>query len=345
MNPPRIPGVPASKLPSFFDYLASRGADSRAVLAGSPLAVLAPAAAPGPGPRVPADEIPLAWWLDASRRAAAFLGDPDFGLGYGLAFRGMPTMLGFLLSACRTLGEALDKYLRYQALEHAAWRLAADRRAGRLELRFVPACPDAADRAVIDFVFASLVGLHGRLCGEALVPRLVAFSYPRPARTAAHVRIFGCPLRFAAEGDVMVLDAGVLDRPVRDGCAGVAAQLETALERQRLQAAVGTSLAVRVLRALDDDPDGTVLDARDMAGRLGLGLRDMQAKLRAEGTAFLRLRDAWQKERALGLLALPGLSNQEIAFRLGFSEPSAFHRALRRWTGRSAGELRSPAGS
>ena len=47
---------------------------------------------------------------------------------------------------------------------------------------------------------------------------------------------------------------------------------------------------------------------------------------------------------AIDLLCNSRSAVDEIAYQLGFAEPSAFHRAFRKWTGSSPGEYRSGAG-
>ena len=47
------------------------------------------------------------------------------------------------------------------------------------------------------------------------------------------------------------------------------------------------------------------------------------------------LLDELRQELAEGYLRQPNLSVDEVAFLLGYSERSAFHRAFRRWTGRA----------
>ena len=59
--------------------------------------------------------------------------------------------------------------------------------------------------------------------------------------------------------------------------------------------------------------------------------RTLQRRLGAEGTTFDVLLDGVRSSRALALIDT-GAALSEVAFALGYSEPSAFHRAFRRWT-------------
>src|SRR5450432_2568036 len=69
-----------------------------------------------------------------------------------------------------------------------------------------------------------------------------------------------------------------------------------------------------------------------LARHMGLTPRTLQRHLRAEGTTHQRLLDDTRRELALHHLA-DHMAIGEIAFQLGFSEASAFHRAFKRWTG------------
>ena len=83
------------------------------------------------------------------------------------------------------------------------------------------------------------------------------------------------------------------------------------------------------------------LYACSMLGAFGLGLtsRSLQRRLKDEGTAFQTLREDVRRELAQRYLS-DGLSIAEISFLLGFSEPSAFFRAFKRWTGKTPLESR-----
>ena len=67
----------------------------------------------------------------------------------------------------------------------------------------------------------------------------------------------------------------------------------------------------------------------------------MRRKLGAEGTTHSELLDVLRRDLALELLAEPELDVAEIAFRLGFAHPPAFHRAFKRWLGISPSEHRA----
>lgn len=78
-------------------------------------------------------------------------------------------------------------------------------------------------------------------------------------------------------------------------------------------------------------PDG-VVQLEVVADCLRVSTRSLQRRLADAGTSFSDLVDRTRQTRALGLLDA-GVAIGEIAWMLGYSEPSAFHRAFFRWTG------------
>jgi AraC-like DNA-binding protein len=78
--------------------------------------------------------------------------------------------------------------------------------------------------------------------------------------------------------------------------------------------------------------DGTAT-ADAIAGRLHMSRRTLLRKLEREGTTFKELVDNTRRQFALRYLEAGELGASEIAALLGFAQPSAFHRAFKRWTG------------
>jgi len=78
-----------------------------------------------------------------------------------------------------------------------------------------------------------------------------------------------------------------------------------------------------------------------VARALGCSRQTLYRRLKAEGVTFAQLLDGLRRRLALRFVREDGLSVKEASWRLGFSEPAAFSRAFKRWTGRNPGAMRS----
>jgi len=76
-----------------------------------------------------------------------------------------------------------------------------------------------------------------------------------------------------------------------------------------------------------------------VARALGLSRQTLYRRLKAEGTTFEQVLDGLRRRLALRFIE-EGMAVKEAAWRLGFSDPAAFSRAFKRWTGRSPGATR-----
>ena len=72
-----------------------------------------------------------------------------------------------------------------------------------------------------------------------------------------------------------------------------------------------------------------------VARALGASRQTLYRRLKAEGVTFEKLLDELRRRLALKLVREDGVSVKEAAYRLGFSDPAAFSRAYKRWTGSS----------
>jgi AraC-like DNA-binding protein len=77
-----------------------------------------------------------------------------------------------------------------------------------------------------------------------------------------------------------------------------------------------------------------------VAKNLAVTTRNLQLKLKDEGTSFRKLFDEVRKKISIGYLKDEDASICEIALLLGFADQSAFHHAFKRWTGKTPGEYR-----
>ncbi len=68
-----------------------------------------------------------------------------------------------------------------------------------------------------------------------------------------------------------------------------------------------------------------------VAQALHLSQRTLQRRLQEEGTSYQQLLDDTRRDMAEQYLQQPGLTLLEVAYLLGFADPSNFFRAFRRW--------------
>lgn len=185
-----------------------------------------------------------------------------------------------------------------------------------------------------DFVWCVLLRTLRRASGrDDAVPVVVEYAFPEPANAAFYQQTFGCPVHFNRPHNVMEFaDADLVDALVTQGGAGapVLAQLAHAVPPS-FTARVQDILAAML-------PKGP--PHRDaVAARLMMSERTLQRRLAEEGTSFTSLVDDTRRELARQSLEAGDLSLKMLSFQLGFSEPSAFYRACKRWFGMTPSDI------
>ena len=124
-------------------------------------------------------------------------------------------------------------------------------------------------------------------------------------------------------------------RPMREADAALAAiirrRLDSALgDRERSR---GGAMSTRVRRMLLEHSGQSVLTLDAAATALAVSRRTLTRRLAEERASFRHILDEVRSELARALLQDRSLSIGDIAFFLQYSEPAAFHRSFRRWTG------------
>jgi AraC-like DNA-binding protein len=163
-----------------------------------------------------------------------------------------------------------------------------------------------------------------------------------PPRADAHRELFGAPVRFGAARTEVHWPRSVLDLPVLAADPALQALFESRL-REASATLASESEPAAVARAreiimarLEHGDVSLDLVARELA----VSRRSLQRRLSEAGTTFQELLDASRRALAFRHLKSRDTSVEEVAFLTGFSEPSAFFRAFRRWTGTTPNQWR-----
>ncbi len=166
-----------------------------------------------------------------------------------------------------------------------------------------------------------------------LQPYEAAFKHARRHPEAVYTERIGARVRFGAPFHQVRFPTAWLELPIAHATPGVAVYLERALlEHERADAATRT-FSDDVREALSHALSEGDVSQEAIARRLAVSARTLQRKLRADGVTFASLLEDERREQAERLLARDDLPVYAIAYALGYSEPSTFHRAFKRWTG------------
>lgn len=287
--------------------------------------------------------------LDVATRAwltvPAMSGEAAFGL---LAAETMPPgsygELEYAVLSSPSAKEALARAVRFQRVTYAMsdLSLATSGTETVIRSRSLGLASDEELRHYIEHGFAFVATRVRALVEPGPRPLRVAFPHARPASTRAHTRIFGDVVHFDQPRAELVYATADLERPLASSDPAFLARF--ADEDERLSAAAAraaTSTTERVrhaLHALMRQGDGSI---SAIARAVGLSTRTLQRNLLAEGASFSALVDDVRATEARRYVVEGRLSYGEIAFRLGFSQQSAFFRAFKRWTRTTPSEMRA----
>jgi len=85
-----------------------------------------------------------------------------------------------------------------------------------------------------------------------------------------------------------------------------------------------------------------IIDANANRAREALRVMEDAARFILNHQPLCAALKSLRHDLALRYLSDPHISISEVAYLTGYSEPSAFHRAFKRWTGRTPSDLRRP---
>jgi AraC-like DNA-binding protein len=284
--------------------------------------------------------IPLSKTVTLWRVAQELSGDPYFGLTMGERVRPhYLSIVAYTMMNCRNFAEALEQVQKYQRLVSEGGRIEMRLEADTASIVYIPYEADAPfSRHQIEAVLLVILGFARWLIDEELRPIEIRFAHPKPALTQKHDEVFQAPIRFNAQEHAIVLERRwlVVELPESDPTL---LQVHLAQADQRLHAMDKISTLQHVKMILESS--GHFQWDRDhMARRLHMSRRTLQRKLSKAGTTFQALFDQYRHTSALTLLKDNELTTGEVGHLLGFSEPSTFYRAFKRWEGCTPGAYR-----
>jgi AraC-like DNA-binding protein len=308
-----------------FDYALSRGVEEAELVRRADLR--------GLSLRDPDARLPMRCYYNVIEAGADLTGDAHFGLSY------METVtpaaigaVGFLAMTSATLGESIARILRYYRLLAEGERITLERDGETATVRFEPWGPTRPAHAQVCEMYAFDFLVMSARMTFAEVP-ILAFDvrHARRGGEEPYLSVFGRAPRFEAAENRFCFPTNVLERKMPNADAALSRFFESYVEKLD-RALPGGSVSESVRRTIAARLCDGELGIAALARELRQSARTLQRKLADEGTSVSALLESVRRERAFACLTA-NLPIGEVSYLLGFSEPRAFHRAFRRWTG------------
>lgn len=289
-----------------------------------------------PQARVPAAAF-AALWLAIAREL-----DDEF---FGLDARRMKVGSFALLCHAVIMSGNLDRALKHVLRGYGAFLDDID---GELHLENQQAVISLNNRIkdVYSRRFADetlLVMVHGLMCwltGQRIPLTQVRFAHPRPPYAAEYTVMYSEHLSYDAPRTSASFDARLLRAPVIQTPAKLKEFLRSAPQSVFLKYKNQDSWSARLRRRLRDSigKDWPLLE--EVAREFHVAPTTLRRRLEAEGSSYQGIKDELRRDAAIDYLCHGSMSVAQIAGLLGFQEPSAFHRAFKKWNGVQPGEYR-----
>jgi AraC-like DNA-binding protein len=276
-------------------------------------------------------------------RALDLTGDEALGLHIGeQASEAAFDLVAHLIVHAPTLRDGIGLCLRFQRVFSDDAELTLDENADSATIRLsFSRATLRSDRMYAEFVMAGVLRMIRGFSVPATAIRAVSFEHARPDHHLECARVFGGVERYRQAFTGIEVDRKTLDQPCLHSNAELYEVLLSQAERLLSQLTRGVGQAERLKQyfltrtAVGSMPDMAVV-ARDM----GMSVRSLRRRLTEEGASYRAVLEEALGTVATRMLADSRRSIQETAHAMGFSDPTAFHRAFKRWTGMTPKEYR-----
>jgi AraC-like DNA-binding protein len=301
-------------------------------------------------------EIPALAYSRLYRRVMTALQDETFGLRRDVGMRpGAFRMMCYCLLGCANLARAIARICEFHQVFYYGqmdMRLVREGESARFEIVVSPrarAVDCGAGTAVPMSSAAAACALSmwhrffGWLVGHPLPLDRVELSGSPPANLARYRQLFNCELQFGVAIPAFVFPADFLAYPLVHNEDSLRDFLRTApYQLLTMPADPGKQRLVDQVRALiGHDFSRGFPSFERITELLHMSAPTLRRRLKREGTTFQELKDSCRREAAIDYLNRPELSITDVAILMGFTDPSAFYRSFKKWTGMTPGEHRA----
>ncbi|MCW2785035.1 MAG: Transcriptional regulator, AraC family [Marmoricola sp.] len=267
-------------------------------------------------------------------------GDEMVGLGPSPAPRGTFRLMCLAVISSPDLGTVIIRFQDFSRILPSMPTFTIER--GETSTRLTYENDPEYDPAhfITDIMMSIALRFFGWMAGRRLPVEAVELPYPLPEGAEDYDLVFGSLVTFGRPRASIVFSNEILTLPVVQNEASLEEWIRNSPADLLMLRDYGTTVSDQVRRILERGLRGEWPTPDEAAGQLSMSTQNMRRILREEGTSVTKIKEDLLRDAAVTALVRGDETVAQLAERLGFSEPSAFHRAFRRWTGSAPGAYR-----
>jgi AraC-like DNA-binding protein len=287
------------------------------------------------------NRVPFSKYVALMRVGQELCSDPALGLHFGEAVDTSEISMAHSIGGVTTMDEVVTQVNRYARLDvevetiGTGDRFQLTRTAGQVWIIDARGNPNAFPE-LTESTFARMVCSTRRTFGAVPAFKAVHVTHAEPAYSAEYDRIFQVPVVFGSDKNGLLIDEVLLSR----FRIPPSSQYVTGVLRDHAEMLLAKLDGAQSIRGRVESILAPLLHTGDVgvdliADRMGLSRQTLFRKLKAEGVTFEQVLDELRHKTALHCLTGQKVSVKQAARLVGFSDPTAFSRAFKRWTGAS----------
>lgn len=327
---------PGAELELIAQFMTARGLEEKKWLMGSGLENVA---------RIDADAaISLRQFDVIYRNIYRLCTSPNLGIEFGQALNlSRWGVLSAALLCANTLGHALAIAEEFRGVLRSRFTMKNQMLSGFLEVSILPALSldfPVNERFAYEVLLGTLQSMISNLLGKPFRFSHLKLPYSRPAHFHHYAEVAEGKVVFNAEVASFAVPRALVIAPLplanRVTRKNVIQHCYQELERVEHTQSGNIVLAVRQIIS---QPNAN-LGLEEVAGKLSMSGRTLRRQLQQSNIQFRELCQEQRQNQALSLIASSNKTTTEIAQRCGFSDSASFHKAFKRWTGKTPAQYR-----
>jgi AraC-like DNA-binding protein len=269
-------------------------------------------------------------------------------LGLHLGEQTSPSILGLvghLIQNCHNLEDAFRSVCTNNALFTDIFIYTMESSGSTVILRYQPIDAwvktyNLSSRQAVEQALAGTINVFQLLTGKRNVPLMVTIAYPHPKDSSEYERVFQTSIKFDADANTLVFSKEQMVTPIISYDESLLSLFNQLIEKKLAQLQSKNGIDDLVRNEILTTFKGQLPSLEVMASRLNMTPRSLQRRLEEHQLTYRHLTNSLGKEISATLLRNKNAKVAEVAYALGYTDPRAFQRAFKSWTGMSPGEFR-----